>query len=118
VYLGVDELLDVAVGEAAQEAGPLAVARHALEGADLVGTVEEDLDAPAVDAHEHLARAIALGLTAELGDLEDLVSHGAPEVGHGQRAEVHVAAQRSPARRCRMRRASTDIPARPPRGGH
>jgi hypothetical protein len=60
VYLGVDELLDAAIGEAAQEAGPLLVARHALEGADLVGTVEEDLDAPAVDAHEHLVRAVAL----------------------------------------------------------
>jgi hypothetical protein len=68
----------------AQEAGPLAVARHALEGADLVGTVEEDLDAPAVDAHEHLVRVVAL------------VGHGAPELGHGQRAGVHVAAPEVP----------------------
>jgi hypothetical protein len=76
--------------------GPLAVARHALEGADLVGTVEEDLDAPAVDAHEHLARAVALGLAAEPGDPEDLIGHGAPELGHGQRAGVHVAAPEVP----------------------
>jgi hypothetical protein len=52
------KLLDAAIGEAAQEAGPLPVARHTLEGADLVGTVEEDLDAPAVDAHEHLLRPL------------------------------------------------------------
>jgi hypothetical protein len=123
VYLGVDELLDVAVGEAAQEAGPLAVARHALEGADLIGTVEEDLDAPTVDAHEHLARAVALGLAAELGDLEDLVGHGAPEVGHGQRAGFHVAAPEVPGeavqdatRVHRYPRAAS--PRRRVRGGH
>jgi hypothetical protein len=72
------------------------LARHALEGADLVGTVEEDLDAPAVDAHEHLAWAVALGLAAEPGDPEDLVGHGTPELGHGQRAGVHVAALEVP----------------------
>jgi len=86
---GVDELLDAAVGESAKEAGPLAVARHALEGADLVGAVEEDLDALAVDAHEHLAR---VALAAGPGDPEDLVGHGALELGHGERARVHVAA--------------------------
>ena len=86
---GVDELLDAAVGESAKEAGPLAVARHALEGADLVGAVEEDLDALAVDAHEHLPR---VALAAGPGDPEDLVGHGALELGHGERARVHVAA--------------------------
>ena len=65
------------------------MARHALEGADLVGAVEEDLDAPAVDAHEHLAR---VALAAGPGDPEDLVGHGALELGHGERAGVHVAA--------------------------
>jgi len=97
--LGVDELLDAAIGEAAQEAGPLPVARHALEGADLVGTVEEDLDAPAVDAHEHLVRAVAL------------VGHGAPELGHDQRAGVHVAALEVPAR------GGAGCGARPPVSG-
>jgi hypothetical protein len=65
------------------------VARHALEGADLVGAVEEDLDALAVDAHEHLAR---VALAAGLGDPEDLVGHSDLELGHGERARAHVAA--------------------------
>ena len=39
-----DELLDAAVGEAAEEAGTLAVAGHALEGAHLVLAVEEEVD--------------------------------------------------------------------------
>lgn len=92
-YPCVDELLDAAVGESAEEAGPLAVARHALEGAYLVGAVEEDLDALAVDAHEHLAR---VALAAGPGDLEDLVGHGALELGHGERARVHVATPELP----------------------
>lgn len=54
-HLGIDELLEAAVGEAAEESWPLVVARHALGGADLVGAVE-DLDALAVDAQEHLGQ--------------------------------------------------------------
>lgn len=97
----VDELLDAAVGEAAEEAGALAVAGHALEGADLVGAVEEDLDALAVDADEHLAVvALALALAAAAaagpGDPEHLVGHGALELGHGERGGVDVAAPELP----------------------
>lgn len=89
----VDELLHAAAGEAAEEAWPLAVAGHALEGADLVGAVEEDLDALAVDAHEHLAVvALAAAAAAGPGDPEYLVGHGALELGHGEGAGVDVAA--------------------------
>ena len=40
----------------------------------VVALVEEDLDALAVDADEHLVR---VDLAAERGDAEDVVGHGA-----------------------------------------
>ena len=50
---GVDELLDAAVGEAAEEARAVAVPRHGLERAHLGLPVEEHLHALAVHPHQH-----------------------------------------------------------------
>lgn len=47
---------------------PLAVARHALGGANLVGAVE-DLDALAVDAQEHLGQVDLVFGPGNLGHL-------------------------------------------------
>lgn len=101
-YPCVDELLDAAVGEPAEEAGALAMARHALEGAHLVLAVEEELHAVAVYPHEdlphlplpcgrlrlHLA-AVGGGRGAvEPAHLVHLVGHGALERNHLQRPAV------------------------------
>jgi hypothetical protein len=51
----------------------------ALEGADLISVVEEDIDAPTIDAHENFAQVT---LAAGPGDLEDLVSHCGLELAH------------------------------------
>jgi hypothetical protein len=71
--------LNAAISEAAEQAGFLIMARHALEGADLISAVEEDIDAPTVDAHENFAQVT---LAAGQGDPGDLVSHGGLELGH------------------------------------
>ena len=47
--------LNAAIGEAAEQAGALTMARHALEGADLISAIEEDIDAPTTDTHENFA---------------------------------------------------------------
>lgn len=100
-----DELLDAAVGEAAEEAGALAVAGHALEGAHLVLAVEEEVDAVAVYPHEHLPDLpLPAGLprlagrggdAGEPAHLVDLVGHGALERHDLERAAVgHVRPRR------------------------
>lgn len=66
------------------------MACHALEGAVLVGVVEKNLDTPAIDAHEHLEQAAALGLAVGPADSEDLVGHGDLELRHVQRAGLHT----------------------------
>jgi hypothetical protein len=47
--------LNAAIGEAVEQAGALTMARHALEGADLISAIEEDIDAPTTDTHENFA---------------------------------------------------------------
>ncbi len=94
---GVDELLDTAVGEAAEEARAVAVPRHGLERAHLGLPVEEHLHALAVHPHQHPPpRRLHLRLRRRRPPrLVDLVGHGPPERHHLQRPAVrHVAPPR------------------------
>ena len=55
----------------------------------MVAPVEEDLNALAVDPDEHIMQ---VALAAERGDAEDVVGHGALDLGHDEHAGVHLAA--------------------------
>lgn len=55
----------------------------------VVAPIEEDLDALAVDADEHL---VQVALAAEQGDAEDVAGHDAVDLGHDESAWVHLAA--------------------------
>jgi hypothetical protein len=54
----------------------------------VVAPVEEDLNALAVDADEHVMR---VALATERGDAEDVVGHGTLDLGHDDHTGVHLA---------------------------
>lgn len=87
-YPSVDELLDTATGESPEEARPLAVAGHALEGPDLALPIKEHVHALAVDPDQHLPprprRPFPSGMARRGGprDLVHLVRHRPLQLRH------------------------------------
>lgn len=90
LYPGMDELLDPAIGEAAEQTWPLAVPGHALEGPHLVLPIEEGVDPFPIDPDQDLPRLRPFPLLRRGPvDLEHLVRHGPLQRHHLQDLRVH-----------------------------